>query len=512
MPTSRSTFPLVSLYRRIRARADTYRHGWFKVLVWFLFGAMTIALVPGMAAVWFFRLSHRPPPARGRRFSMLLLAVLAGLFQLVWLNVLIIDPLAGLGEAQNQPQNQTAVDAAPTVETTTAAGSVEPSPATTASQLVVESDSESGAATSSSTSTAAASDATTTTAVDAAATTTAQPETGTTTTAAPTATAAASTTTTSVLPTTTAALPATTAASATTTITAAPTTTVPPTTTAAPPTTTTTSVPPTTTTAAQETDQPTSRKGGVLAQMPVAEESDGGVAYDRDLYGGWTRVRSGCDTRCAVLEEERRADGSWLSWYDGQVISSASSLDIDHMVPLAEAHSSGGWQWSSSQKRNYANDLVHPEALTAVSASSNRSKGSRDPAEWKPPDSSVWCRYASDWVTVKEVWGLTADRAEIRALEEMLDTCDSDVTITTIPVPTAPTTTSTVVTTTRPAVDSSCPYTSAAGDPCAAVPGLDNQQNDVNCGDVPNRFKPLTVVGEDYDRLDGDNDGEACSR
>ena len=512
MPTSRSTFPLVSLYRRIRARADTYRHGWFKVLVWFLFGAMTIALVPGMAAVWFFRLSHRPPPARGRRFSMLLLAVLAGLFQLVWLNVLIIDPLAGLGEAQNRPQEQTAVHAAPTVETTTAAGSVEPSPATTASQLVVESDSESGAVTSSSTSTAAASDATTTTEVEAGATTTAQPVAGTTTTAAPTATVAASTTT-SVPPTTTAALPATTAASATTTITAAPTTSVPPTTTAAaPPTTTTTSVPPTTTTAAQETDQPTSRKGGVPAQMPVAEESDGGVAYDRDLYGGWTRVRSGCDTRCAVLEEERRADGSWLSWYDGQVISSASSLDIDHMVPLAEAHSSGGWQWSSSQKRNYANDLVHPEALTAVSASSNRSKGSRDPAGWKPSDSSVWCRYASDWVAVKEVWGLTADRAEIRALEEMLDTCDSGVTITTIPVPTAPTTTSTVVTTTRPAVDSSCPYTSAAGDPCAAVPGLDNQQNDVNCGDVPNRFKPLTVVGEDYDRLDGDNDGEACSR
>ena len=505
MPTPRSTFPLVSLYRRIGARADTYRHGWFKVLVWFLFGAMTIALVPGMAAVWFFRLSHRPPPARGRRISMVLLAVLAGLFQLVWLNVLIIDPLAGLGEAQSQPQEQTAVDAPPTVETTTTAGSVEPSPATTGSQLVVETDSESGTATSSSTSTAAASVATATTEVEAATTTTAQPEAGTTTTGAPTATVPASTTTTAVLSTTTAALPTTTAASAT------PTTTVPPTTTAAP-TTTTTSVPPTTTTAAQETDQPTSRKGGVLAQLPVAEESDGGAAYERDLYGGWIRVRSGCDTRCAVLEEERRADGAWLSWYDGQVISSASSLDIDHMVPLAEAHSSGGWQWSSSQKGNYANDLVHPEALTAVSASSNRSKGSRDPAEWKPPDSSVWCRYATDWVTVKEGWGLTADRAEIRALEEMLDTCDSDVTITTIPIPTAPTTTSTVVTTTRPTVDTSCPYTSVAGDPCAAVPGLDNQQNDVNCGDIPNRFKPLTVVGEDYDRLDGDNDGEACSR
>ena len=81
----------------------TYRHGWFKALVWFLFGVMTLVLFPGFLAVWFWRLSHRPPPVRGRRMSMLVLAVLAGLFQLLWLNLLTIDPLAGLGEAQDRP-------------------------------------------------------------------------------------------------------------------------------------------------------------------------------------------------------------------------------------------------------------------------------------------------------------------------------------------------------------------------------------------------------------------------
>ena len=180
------------------------------------------------------------------------------------------------------------------------------------------------------------------------------------------------------------------------------------------------------------------------------------------------------------------------------------------MVPLAEAHFSGAWQWSSSRKSSYANDLVHPEALTAVSASSNRSKGSRDPSEWRPPDRSVWCRYAVDWVTVKAAWGLSADRAEVRALEEMLDTCGAQVTITTVPIAARPVAVTTTVAAAATA-GADCPYTSQAGDPCAAVPALGNRSNDVNCGDVPGRFKPLTVVGQDYDRLDGNNDGVACT-
>lgn len=492
MMPSRPTFPLVSFYRRIKARVATYRHGWFKVLVWLLFGAMTIALLPGMATVWFWRLSHRPPPAAGRRVSMLLLAVLIGLLQLLWLNLLIIDPLAGLGEARDRAEQELGAAVADTAD---AAVIVEAEPITASGPPQVEVEIEDGAASAPATTSGAAapvSDTTTTTGAGGVTTTTGESGTATTTTtAAPSTTATATTVTT--------AAPA--ATTTTATVPAATTTTVP--------------VPDTTPT----TTQATTAAGGALADLGVAEENDGGVAYDRDLYGSWTSVRSGCNTRCAVLEEERRADGTWLSWYDGMVISDASRLDIDHMVPLAEAHWSGAWQWSSSRKSEYANDLVHREALTAVSASSNRSKGSRDPAQWKPSDRSAWCRYATDWVAVKAAWRLTADPAEARALQEMLDTCDSRVTFTTVAVPdtttttTVASTTGTVVTTTTvaaPAV-ASCPYTSAAGDPCAAVPALGNQSNDVNCPDIPDRFKPLTVVGRDYDRLDGNDDGLACT-
>ena len=249
---------------------------------------------------------------------------------------------------------------------------------------------------------------------------------------------------------------------------------------------------------------------GLVLEVRVAAESDGGASYDRDLYGSWILVRSGCNTRCAVLEEEQRADGTWYSWYDGQTITDSSDLDIDHMVPLAEAHSSGGWQWESSRKRQYANDITHPEALTAVSASSNRSKGSRDPGEWKPINRNAWCDYATDWITVKTAWDLTSDETEVRGLEEMLNTCEENVTLNTVAATTDDSGSGTSTTTTA-ALTSACPYTSQAGDPCAEIPALGNTINDVNCGDIPRKYKPLTVVGQDYDRLDGNNDGEACS-
>ena len=268
------------------------------------------------------------------------------------------------------------------------------------------------------------------------------------------------------------------------------------------------SVVPTTSTKATATAAQASEGEGSALEVRVAAESDGGVSYDRDLYGSWTLVRSGCNTRCAVLEEEQRADGTWYSWYDGLAVTNSSDLDIDHMVPLAEAHSSGGWQWESSRKSQYANDTNHPEALTAVSASSNRSKGSRDPGEWKPSSQDAWCEYANDWITIKTAWNLTSDETEIGALEEMLNTCDQTVTLNKV---TATTDNAGSGNGTTPTQTNACPYTSAVGDPCEDVPALGNTINDVNCGDIPRNFKPLTVVGQDYDRLDGNNDGQACS-
>jgi len=175
----------------------------------------------------------------------------------------------------------------------------------------------------------------------------------------------------------------------------------------------------------------------LLEPLRVAPESDLGIDYDRDLYmpRGWANTdRPRCSVRELVLIAEavsisevnqncRPLDGSWRSWYDGEVFSNPSDLDIDHMVPLAEAHDSGAASWSAERKRAYANDLDSPQALTAVSASSNRAKSAQDPAEWKPPLRSAWCQYARDWIAVKVEWSLSADQDEIDALREMLESC-----------------------------------------------------------------------------------------
>ena len=116
--------------------------------------------------------------------------------------------------------------------------------------------------------------------------------------------------------------------------------------------------------------------------------------------------------------------GQWFAAFTGTYVYDPGLLDIDHFVPLANAHASGGWAWSSADKRDYYNDLTDPQHLIAVTASANRSKGSRGPDQWKPPDSSYWCQYAYSWADIKARWGLTATSSETNALQTMLEGCD----------------------------------------------------------------------------------------
>nr|WP_246297449.1 excalibur calcium-binding domain-containing protein [Janibacter cremeus] len=115
--------------------------------------------------------------------------------------------------------------------------------------------------------------------------------------------------------------------------------------------------------------------------------------------------------------------GSWTSRYDNRRFSRASDLDIDHVVALKEAWESGASSWSAARRQGFANDLGYGPSLIAVSASTNRSKSDRDPAQWMPRSSRCW--YAGHWVAVKWRWGLKVDRSEKAALKRALSTCSS---------------------------------------------------------------------------------------
>jgi len=92
------------------------------------------------------------------------------------------------------------------------------------------------------------------------------------------------------------------------------------------------------------------------------------------------------------------------------------------VVPLSEAWDSGASKWTTAQRQAFANDVTRPQ-LVAVSASSNRSKGDRDPATWVPTRSAYVCTYVRAWVQVKYYYDLSVDSAEKTALQNDLSSC-----------------------------------------------------------------------------------------
>ncbi|MEV4173823.1 HNH endonuclease family protein [Nonomuraea sp. NPDC049709] len=168
-----------------------------------------------------------------------------------------------------------------------------------------------------------------------------------------------------------------------------------------------------------------------LAALTVAAESHGST-YNRDLFPHWITVSGSCDTREQVLKRDgtnvvtssscAATSGRWYSPYDGATWTAASDVDIDHMVPLAEAWASGAWNWTTSRRQSFANDLNGPQ-LWAVTDNVNQSKGDQDPAQWKPSLTSFRCTYARAWIQVKYTWGLSVDSAEKSALNSMLGSC-----------------------------------------------------------------------------------------
>ena len=155
--------------------------------------------------------------------------------------------------------------------------------------------------------------------------------------------------------------------------------------------------------------------------------------YSRNLFKHWIDTdKDGCNTRYEVLIAEAivkpkvgagcyLTGGKWRSSFDGKVFTNPTGLDIDHMVPLAEAWRSGAWAWTAAQRMDFANDLEDSRSLLAVTASLNRSKGDRDVAVWLP--AKAQCNYISNWIAVKWRFELTVDPIEGEFLKAKIAAC-----------------------------------------------------------------------------------------
>lgn len=158
------------------------------------------------------------------------------------------------------------------------------------------------------------------------------------------------------------------------------------------------------------------------------------TGYSRDLFPHWITISGSCNTREQVLKRDGTSvvvdsscaavSGRWYSPYDGATWTAASDVDIDHVVPLAEAWRSGANSWTTSRRQSFANDLTRPQ-LIAVTDNVNQAKGDQDPSTWQPPLASYRCTYSKMWITVKHAWGLSLQSSEKTALQSMLNTCSS---------------------------------------------------------------------------------------
>jgi hypothetical protein len=168
-----------------------------------------------------------------------------------------------------------------------------------------------------------------------------------------------------------------------------------------------------------------------LASLTVKAEGST-TGYSRDKFPHWITQSGTCDTREQVLKRDgigvtvdsscQPTAGRWYSVYDATYVNDSSGVDIDHIVPLAEAWKSGASGWTQARRQEFANNLTIAQ-LIAVSASSNRSKGDSDPSEWQPTNASVHCIYAREWIWVKYTYGLSLQSAEKTALQQMLASC-----------------------------------------------------------------------------------------
>ncbi|WP_101835437.1 HNH endonuclease family protein, partial [Frankia canadensis] len=176
----------------------------------------------------------------------------------------------------------------------------------------------------------------------------------------------------------------------------------------------------------------------LLATLPVRVE-DNSPKYRRDAFGTpWSDVdHNGCDTRNDILTRDmrsttlRRSDhctvltGQLTDPYTTRIIRfdrsrNASAVQIDHVVPLADAWRTGALDWTDAQRLQFAND---PENLLAVDGPTNQRKSDQDASEWLPPSPGAQCPYIARQIGLKSRYHLWVVAAEATAMRQILQKC-----------------------------------------------------------------------------------------
>ena len=121
------------------------------------------------------------------------------------------------------------------------------------------------------------------------------------------------------------------------------------------------------------------------------------------------------------------ASGTLHDPYTGQTISfvrgvgTSLAVQIDHVVALSNAWSTGAQKISSTSRYQLAND---PLNLLAVDGPTNESKSDKDAASFLPRR-AYQCKYVARQLSVKRKYHLWVTASEKSAMLAVLNTCPS---------------------------------------------------------------------------------------
>jgi len=146
---------------------------------------------------------------------------------------------------------------------------------------------------------------------------------------------------------------------------------------------------------------------------------------------------NGCNTRDDILRRDLKdlvvrpftcyaQSGTLVDPYTGTAIAfvrgpqTSNSIEIDHVVALADAWYKGARSWDPQHRLDFAND---PRNLLAVSPKANFDKAFRDAASWLPPNAAFRCDFAARQVEVKTAYSLWVSAKEKKAMTDVLSRC-----------------------------------------------------------------------------------------
>lgn len=194
---------------------------------------------------------------------------------------------------------------------------------------------------------------------------------------------------------------------------------------------------------------PTLGAGASPAPLPAATSTSSqpspaataAADYSRDQFGPrWADVdRNGCDTRNDILSRDLVdvvykpgtndcvvLTGILHDPYTGETVTFTRTsegyqpVQIDHIIPLAVAWSSGADSWTAEQREQFANDPANLQATTA-----NQSKGDSTPSQWLPAGDAASCTYSTRYLEVAVDYALEISAADRSALDRALTRCPS---------------------------------------------------------------------------------------